>query len=123
MPARIDDLLVLNANLNKTDFAKYLRDREAVLPSDFGGLGDGVARRPHRHPGRLRSGRRGWQVRRHPARHLERLRRRHASAGGARGLIMQGVIRYTGTAAGHGADAGQRRHHPQRREALRRACR
>ena len=27
MPARIDDLLVLNANLNKTDFAKYLRDR------------------------------------------------------------------------------------------------
>jgi hypothetical protein len=43
MPARIDDLLVLNANLNKTDFAKYLRDREAVLTNDFGGLGDGVA--------------------------------------------------------------------------------
>jgi hypothetical protein len=43
MPARIDDLLVLNANLNKTDFAKYLRDREAVLPNDVGGLGDGVA--------------------------------------------------------------------------------
>ena len=43
MPARIDDLLVLNANLNKSDFAKYLRDREAVLPNDFGGLGDGVA--------------------------------------------------------------------------------
>jgi len=43
MPARIDDLLVLNANLNKTDFAKYLRDREMVLPADFGGLGDGVA--------------------------------------------------------------------------------
>ena len=43
MPARIDDLLVLNANLNKSDFAKYLRDREAVLPTDFGGLGDGVA--------------------------------------------------------------------------------
>ena len=41
--ARIDDLLVLSANLNKTDFAKYLRDCEAVLPSDFGGLGDGVA--------------------------------------------------------------------------------
>ena len=43
MPARIDDLLVLNADLNKSDFAKYLRDREAVLPQDFGGLGDGVA--------------------------------------------------------------------------------
>ena len=43
MPARIDDLLVLNANLNESDFAKYLRDREAVLPNDFGGLGDGVA--------------------------------------------------------------------------------
>jgi hypothetical protein len=42
MPARIDDLLVLNADLSKTDFAKYLRDREAVLPSDFGGLGDGA---------------------------------------------------------------------------------
>ncbi|MGK7865397.1 hypothetical protein [Falsiroseomonas sp. E2-1-a4] len=35
--------MVLNANLNKSDFAKYLRDREAVLPNDFGGLGDGVA--------------------------------------------------------------------------------
>jgi hypothetical protein len=43
MPARIDDLLVLDQDISKTDFAKYLRDREAVLPSDFGGLGDGVA--------------------------------------------------------------------------------
>ncbi len=42
MPARIDDLLILNANLNKTDCAKYLRDREVVLPADFG-RGDGVA--------------------------------------------------------------------------------
>jgi len=42
MPARIDDLLVLNANPNKTDFAKYLRDRKAVRPADFG-RGNGVA--------------------------------------------------------------------------------
>ena len=47
MPARIDDLLVLNANLNKSDFAKYLRDREAVLPNDFGGPRTTV--RPGRH--------------------------------------------------------------------------
>jgi hypothetical protein len=43
MPARIDDLLVLDTAVSKTDLAKYLRDRETVLPSDFGGLGDGVA--------------------------------------------------------------------------------
>ena len=39
MAARIDDLLVLGQNISKTDLAKYLRDREAVLPFDFGGLG------------------------------------------------------------------------------------
>ena len=43
MPARIDDLLVLDTAVSKTDLAKYLRDRETVLPADFGGLGDGVA--------------------------------------------------------------------------------
>jgi len=43
MPARIDDILVLDTAVSKTGLAKYLRDREAVLPSDFGGLGDGVA--------------------------------------------------------------------------------
>ena len=43
MAARIDDLLVLGQNISKTDLAKYLRDREAVLPFDFGGLGDGAA--------------------------------------------------------------------------------
>ena len=31
MAARIDDLLVLGQNISKTDLAKYLRDREAVL--------------------------------------------------------------------------------------------
>ena len=36
MPARIDDLLVLDTAVSKTDLAKYLRDRETVLPSDFG---------------------------------------------------------------------------------------
>jgi hypothetical protein len=43
MAARIDDILILDAALSKTGLAKYLRDREAVLPSDFGGLCDGVA--------------------------------------------------------------------------------
>ena len=43
MAARIDDLMVLGQNISKTDLAKYLRDREAVLPRDFGGLGDGAA--------------------------------------------------------------------------------
>jgi hypothetical protein len=97
MPARIDDLLVLNANLNKTDFAKYLRDREAVLPSDFGGLGDGVANDRSAiqscfdraaadqkfaviPPGT-------WNV-----------GSGVTLGGGARGLIMRGVIRYTGAA-------------------------
>ena len=97
MPARIDDLLVLNANLNKTDFAKYLRDREAVLPNDFGGLGDGVA-----------DDRTAIQAA------FDRAGADHKFAmippgtwnvsgtvtlpGGARWLIMQGTIRYTGTA-------------------------
>jgi hypothetical protein len=97
MPARIDDLLVLNANLNKTDFAKYLRDREAVLPTDFGGLGDGVANDRTAiqscfdraaadqkfaviPPGT-------WNV-----------GSGVTLGGGARGLIMRGVIRYTGAA-------------------------
>jgi len=94
MPARIDDLLVLNANLNKTDFAKYLRDREAVLPNDFGGLGDGVA--DDRTAIQAAFDRAGtdqkfamippgtWNV-----------SGTVTLPGGARGLIMQGTIRYT----------------------------
>lgn len=97
MPARIDDLLVLNANLNKTDFAKYLRDREAVLPNDFGGLGDGVA--DDRTAIQAAFDRAGadqkfamippgtWNV-----------SGTVTLPGGARGMIMQGTIRYTGTA-------------------------
>ena len=97
MPARIDDLLVLNANLNKSDFAKYLRDREAVLPNDFGGLGDGVA--DDRAAIQAAFDRAGadqkfamippgtWNV-----------SGTVTLPGGARGLIMQGAIRYTGTA-------------------------
>jgi len=97
MPARIDDLLVLNANLNKSDFAKYLRDREAVLPNDFGGLGDGVA--DDRNAIQAAFDRAGadqkfamippgtWNV-----------SGTVTLPGGARGLIMQGTIRYTGTA-------------------------
>jgi hypothetical protein len=97
MPARIDDILVLNTAVSKTGLAKYLRDREAVLPSDFGGLGDGVANDTTAiqqafdragtdqkfaiiPPGT-------WNV-----------SGTVTLPGGARGLIMQGTIRYTGTA-------------------------
>jgi len=97
MPARIDDILVLDTAVSKTGLAKYLRDREAVLPSDFGGLGDGVAddtaaiqacfdragadqKFAMIPPGT-------WNV-----------SGTVTLPGGARGLIMQGTIRYTGTA-------------------------
>jgi hypothetical protein len=97
MPARIDDILVLNTQVSKTDLAKYLRDREAVLPNDFGGVGDGVAddtaaiqaafNRAHADrklcvipPGT-------WNV-----------SSTVTLLDGARGLIMQGTIRYTGIA-------------------------
>ena len=43
MPARIDDILVLDQHISKTELGKYLRDREHPTPSDFGGIGDGVA--------------------------------------------------------------------------------
>src|SRR5947209_2308649 len=98
MAARIDDLLVLSANLNKTDFAKYLRDREVVMPSDFGGLGDGVADDrtaiqaafdQAAADGKLAVIPPGtWNV-----------SGGVSLAGGARGLLMHGVVRYTGTAA------------------------
>jgi len=95
MPARIDDILVLDTAVSKTALAKYLRDREAVLPNDFGGIGDGVADdtdaiqaafdRAHADqkfcvipPGT-------WNV-----------SGTVTLLGGARGLIMQGTIRYTG---------------------------
>ncbi|CAH0127384.1 glycoside hydrolase family 55 protein [Roseomonas sp. CECT 9278] len=95
MAARIDDLMVLGQNISKTDLAKYLRDREAVLPRDFGGLGDGAA-----------NDRAALQA------CFDRAAADQKFAvippgtwnvdagvtlgGGARGLIMQGVIRYTG---------------------------
>ena len=105
MPARIDDLLVLNANLNKSDFAKYLRDREAVLPNDFGGLGDGVANdRAAIQSCFDRAAADGkfavippgtWNV-----------GSGVTLGGGARGLIMRGVIRYTGAANARGGAGG-----------------
>ncbi|MCA3277508.1 MAG: hypothetical protein ING26_18515 [Roseomonas sp.] len=97
MAARIDDLLVLGQNISKTDLAKYLRDREAVLPTDFGGLGDGVAN--DRTAIQACFDRAGadqkfavippgtWNV-----------GSGVTLGGGARGLIMRGVIRYTGAA-------------------------
>ncbi|RAI57061.1 pectate lyase family protein [Roseicella frigidaeris] len=97
MAARIDDLMVLGQNISKTDLAKYLRDREAVLPRDFGGLGDGAA-----------NDRAAIQA------CFDRAAADQKFAvippgtwnvdagvtlgGGARGLIMQGVIQYTGAA-------------------------
>ncbi|WP_149539317.1 pectate lyase family protein [Siccirubricoccus phaeus] len=97
MPARIDDLLVLDAAVSKTDLAKYLRDREAVLPSDFGGLGDGVA-----------DDRAAIQAAFDRAAADQKFAvvppgTWNVSAGvtlggGARGLLMRGMIQYTGTA-------------------------
>lgn len=95
MAARIDDLMVLGQNISKTDLAKYLRDREAVLPRDFGGLGDGAANdRAAIQACFDRAAADGkfavippgtWNV-----------DSGVTLGGGARGLIMQGVIRYTG---------------------------
>jgi len=97
MPARIDDLLVLNANLNKTDFAKYLHDREMVLPSDFGWLGDGVADdRAAIQAAFDRAAADGKFVLIPPG--TWNVSAGVALGGGARGLIMRGIIQYTGTA-------------------------
>jgi len=97
MPARIDDLLVLNANLSKTDFAKYLRDREAVLPSDFGGLGDRVADdRAAIQAAFDRAAADGKMAVIPPS--TWNVSAGVTLGGGARGLIMRGVLRYTGTA-------------------------
>ncbi|MBX6741341.1 MAG: hypothetical protein IRY87_04740 [Acetobacteraceae bacterium] len=98
MAARIDDLLVLGQNISKTDLAKYLRDREAVLPRDFGGLGDGAANdRAALQACFDRAAADGkvavippgtWNV-----------DAGVTLGGGARGLIMQGVTQYTGAAS------------------------
>lgn len=98
MPARIDDLLVLDTAVGKTDLAKYLRDRETVLPSDFGGLGDGVA-----------DDRAAIQAAFDRAAADQKFAvippgTWNVSAGitlggGARGLIMHGMLRYTGISA------------------------
>ncbi|GIX10741.1 glycosyl hydrolase family 28-related protein [Elioraea sp.] len=97
MPARIDDILVLDTAVSKTGLAKYLRDREAVLPADFGGLGDGVADDTAAIQAAFdRAGADQkfcvippgtWNV-----------SGTVTLPGPARGLIMQGTIRYTGTA-------------------------
>ncbi|WP_246522472.1 hypothetical protein [Neoroseomonas terrae] len=97
MAARIDDLMVLGQNISKTDLAKYLRDREAVMPRDFGGLGDGAANDRvaiqacfdrAAADGKLAVIPTGtWNV-----------DAGVTLGGGARGLIMQGVIQYTGAA-------------------------
>ncbi|MCQ4160968.1 glycoside hydrolase family 55 protein [Roseomonas sp. GC11] len=98
MPARIDDLMVLNTAVSKTDLAKYLRDREEVLPTDFGGIGDGVTDNTAAIQAAFdRAAADGkfavippgtWNV-----------SAGVSLAGGARGLKMRGVIRYTGSAA------------------------
>jgi len=97
MPARIDDLLVLDAAVSKTELAKYLRDREAVLPSDFGGLGDGVADdRAALQAAFDRAAADGKVAAIPPG--TWNVSSGVVLGGGARGLLMQGVIQYTGTA-------------------------
>jgi len=97
MPARIDDLLVLNQHISKTELGKYLRDREAVLPSDFGGLGDGVADdRAAIQAAFDRAAADGKMAVIPPG--TWNVSAGVVLGGGARGLIMRGVLRYTGTA-------------------------
>jgi len=97
MPARIDDLLVLDAAVSKTDLAKYLRDREVVLPSDFGGLGDGVADdRAAIQAAFDRAAANGKMAVIPPG--TWNVSAGVTLGGGARGLIMRGMIQYTGTA-------------------------
>ncbi|GGG42278.1 hypothetical protein GCM10010964_32200 [Caldovatus sediminis] len=97
MPARIDDLLVLNQHISKTELGKYLRDREAVLPRDFGGLGDGVADdRAAIQAAFDRAAADGKMAVIPPG--TWNVSGGVTLGGGARGLIMRGVLRYTGTA-------------------------
>ena len=97
MAARIDDLMVLGQNISKTDLSKYLRDREAVLPNDFGGLGDGVADDTVAIQACFdRAGADGKMAIIPPG--TWNVSAAVTLPGGARGLTMQGTIRYTGTA-------------------------
>jgi len=97
MPARIDDLLVLDSAVSKTELAKYLRDREMVLPSDFGGLGDGVADdRAAIQAAFDRAAADSKFVLIPPG--TWNVSAGVTLGGGARGLIMRGMIQYTGTA-------------------------
>jgi hypothetical protein len=97
MPARIDDILVLDTAVSKTGLAKYLRDREAVLPSDFGGLGDGVADDTAAIQACFdRAGADGKLALIPPG--TWNVSGTVTLPGGARGLTMQGTLRYTGIA-------------------------
>ncbi|HEV7265305.1 MAG TPA: hypothetical protein VGN83_10340 [Falsiroseomonas sp.] len=97
MPARIDDILVLDTAVSKTGLAKYLRDREAVLPSDFGGLGDGVADDTAAIQACFdRAGVDGKMAVIRPG--TWNVSATVTLPGGARGLTMQGTLRYTGSA-------------------------
>jgi hypothetical protein len=95
MAARIDDLLVLGQNISKTDLAKYLRDREAVLPIDFGGLGDGAANDRAAIQACFDRAAADKKFAVIPP-GTWRVDAGVTLGGGARGLIMQGAIQYTG---------------------------
>jgi hypothetical protein len=95
MAARIDDLLVLGQNISKTDLAKYLRDREAVLPFDFGGLGDGASNDRAAIQACFDRAAADKKFAVIPP-GTWRVDAGVTLGGGARGLIMQGVIQYTG---------------------------
>ncbi|MGG5811846.1 hypothetical protein [Falsiroseomonas sp. CW058] len=100
MAARIDDLLVLGQHISKTDLAKYLRDREAVMPSDFGGLGDGAANDRAAIQACFDRAAAGGKFAFIPA-GTWNVSGGVTLGGAARGLIMQGVIRYTGATNAH----------------------
>ncbi|GIX10383.1 hypothetical protein [Elioraea sp.] len=97
MPARIDDILVLDQDTSKTAFAKYLRDREHPTPSDFGGIGDGVADDTAAVQACFDRAAADGKIALIP-KGIWNVSAGVVLGGAARGLIMHGVLRYTGTA-------------------------
>ncbi|WP_333669538.1 hypothetical protein [Elioraea tepidiphila] len=97
MAARIDDILVLDQHISKTELGKYLRDREHPTPSDFGGIGDGVADDTAAVQACFDRAAADGKVALIP-KGIWNVAAGVVLGGAARGLIMHGALRYTGAA-------------------------